>query len=77
MRVERYYETKNIKDFEKEPFIDVYTGQETDNSLFFEEKKIKPNVKSIRKGGFWKIIHNIIPPIMCYKKTKNLKITDF
>ena len=35
----------NIKDFEKEPFIDVYTGQETDNSLFFEEKKIKPNVK--------------------------------
>ncbi len=35
----------SIKDFEKEPFIDVYTGQETDNSLFFEEKKIKPNVK--------------------------------
>ncbi len=38
-------ESFNIKDFEKEPFIDVYTGQETDNSLFFEEKKIKPNVK--------------------------------
>lgn len=35
----------NIKDFEKESFIDVYTGQETDNSLFFDEKKIKPNIK--------------------------------
>lgn len=35
----------NIKDFEKEPFIDIYTGQETDNSLFLEDKRIKPNVK--------------------------------
>ena len=35
----------NIKDFEKEPFIEVYTGQETDNSLFFDDKKIKPNTK--------------------------------
>ncbi|MCQ2513111.1 MAG: LysR family transcriptional regulator [Lachnospiraceae bacterium] len=38
-------EVFNIKDFEKEPFIDVYTGQETDNSIFFDEKRIKPNVK--------------------------------
>ena len=35
----------NIKDFEKEPFIDVYSGLETDNSLLFAEKRIKPNVK--------------------------------
>lgn len=35
----------NIKDFEKEPFIEVYTGQETDNSLFLDDKRIKPNIK--------------------------------
>lgn len=35
----------DIRDFEKEPFIDVYTGMETDNSLLFEEKKIRPNTK--------------------------------
>ena len=35
----------NIKDFEKEPFIEFYTGQETDNSLFLDDKRIKPNTK--------------------------------
>lgn len=35
----------NIKDFEKEPFIEVYTGQETDNTLFLDDKRIKPNTK--------------------------------
>ena len=42
------YATKkafNIKDFEKEPFIEVYTGQETDNTLFLDDKRIKPNTK--------------------------------
>lgn len=35
----------NIKDFEKEPFIEIYTGQETDNTLFLDDKRIKPNTK--------------------------------
>lgn len=35
----------NIRDFEKEPFIEVYSGQETDNSLLLDEKRIKPNIK--------------------------------
>lgn len=35
----------NLRDFEKEPFIEVYTGQETDNSLLLDEKRIKPNIK--------------------------------
>ena len=37
--------TFNIKDFEKEPFIEVYTGQETDNTMFLDDKRIKPNTK--------------------------------
>ena len=35
----------NIRDVEKESFIEVYAGMETDNSLLFEEKKIRPNIK--------------------------------
>ena len=38
-------QTFNIKDFEKEPFIEIYSGQETDNSLFLDEQRIKPNTK--------------------------------
>lgn len=41
-----------IKNFEKESYIEIYTGRETDNSRFFNINGITPNIKFSTNDSF-------------------------
>lgn len=44
--------------FEREPYIEIHTGQETDNSHCFESRGISPNIKFSTPDSFvaWRMV---------------------